>query len=142
MVRNLLALLVLSCMLLLVGCDEVKYADRTLKSAEAIYTTVHAASNQVWLDTSIPQEDRIEFKEVMLPLLASTEATITAGNVSLQAYISAKSPEAKSALLSAVSSLVGNVMTLAKTYNRTAANLGKKEVVVPDNLASAFGLLE
>ncbi|MGE4486382.1 MAG: hypothetical protein AB7C95_00980 [Synergistaceae bacterium] len=141
--RKTIPVLVLMCLtLVLVACNEVKYADRTLKTVEALYTTAHAASNQVWEDTTIPAADRVAFKEKMLPVLGSTEGAITAGNVALQAYISAKTDDNRSALLKAITSVVGNAMKMLDTYNRTAKNIGKEEIVVPDELASAFGLLK
>ncbi len=140
--RKTIPILVLLCLMLaLVGCNEVKYADRTLKTVEALYETAHAASKQVWLDTTIPAEDRVTFKDTMLPALGGTEAAITTGNVALQAYISAKTDDNRSALIKAISSLVGNAMTMLDTYNRTATNIGKEEIAIPDDLASAFGLL-
>lgn len=135
----LVAVLLLA--LMLSGCDEVENANRTLLVCEGVYDTVHQASKDVYNNTSIPVQHRLDFRREMLPVLQATEGSIRTANVALQTYISAKDAESKQKLIDAFKTLVANSDDLIRAFNELAEAFGKK-VNVPEGMLTAFGLLE
>lgn len=139
--NRLIPLLAIFLLFSLAACNEVKYADRTLKVCEGLYTTVWDSSHAVYADAALTEEDREQFKDRMLPLLQIAEGSLKAANVSLQTYIKVKDTDAKTALLSNFGDLVDDIMVLVNSYNEIMSAVGGKTLDIPDSLNTAFGLL-